>query len=105
MNQEKIIQEAVEYLRQHINQHGTRGYIDQEPYKGDWFKLFKVAYINNYLDGSSTPCLASDSFRSILVDRWFDGDRDDEKTELLEMLINKWTEWKYAWDNYTTYIE
>lgn len=100
MDQEEIISTALTYLKQHLDEKGMRGHMDQEPYKGDWFRLFKEAYNNNYFDYSASPLLTGDAFRDALVARWFDEDRDDEKTELLTQLINKCDEWRYAWDNY-----
>ena len=100
MNQEEIISTALTYLKEHLDKNGMRGHMDQEPYKGDFFRLFKEAYINNYFDSSSSPLLTGDALRDALVARWFDDNRDDEKTELLTQLVNKWDAWRYAWDNY-----
>jgi hypothetical protein len=101
MNQEKIISTTLTYLQQHLDERGMRGHMDQEPCKGDFFRLFSEAYKNNFFDTSSNPSLVGDAFRDILVSRWFNDDRDDEKTKLLEQLFNKWEAWRYAWDNYS----
>ncbi len=101
MTQEKIINEFHQLLDMHLK--GTLGYIGQEPYKGDFFKLFKEAYRNNYFDASSHPRLTGDALRDVLVDRWLSRTNEKEnkrKRELMEQLLLKWDEWRYAWDHY-----
>ena len=44
MTNEEILNRINEYLDQHLS--GIRGYIRQEPYIGDFFKLFAAAYAN-----------------------------------------------------------
>jgi hypothetical protein len=47
MDREEIIEGIITYLRQHKN--NLRGSIHQEPYKGDFFKLFAAAFNAGYL--------------------------------------------------------
>ena len=100
MKQEDIIKEVQKLLELHFL--GTLGYMGQEPYKGDFFKLFKEAYQAGFCDTSSNQTLTGDAFRSILVARWFSGDKNDDakKEKLLDQLFSMWDEWRYAWDNY-----
>jgi hypothetical protein len=100
MTQEEIIQKVLEYLDQHLR--GGRGYIGQEPYKGDFFALFKEAFRNGYFEVSPRPLLTGDAFRDVLVARWFtENEEDNEKrTRLMEQLFSRWDEWRYAWKHY-----
>lgn len=97
MKQEEILDKIIEYLREHLE--SRRGYIGQDPYKSDFFELFREAYKNDYFDFSSTPRLTGDAIMDILKERWIDSS-NNEKEELLKEFCNKWDEWKYAWDNY-----
>lgn len=100
MTQENIIEEVLNLLNMHLT--GLRGYIGQEPYKGDFFRLFREAHRNHYFDTSSSPRLTGDAFRDILVARWFDDDEslNEKRTKLMELLFTKWDEWRYAWDHH-----
>ena len=100
MTQEGIIEQLQEYLDQHLK--GMRGAVSQEPYRGDFFKLFKEAYHNNYFDDSSGPILTADALTGVLCTRWYTEDQElNEKKELLmDQLFSKWYEWRYAWDHY-----
>ena len=98
MTQEEIIKQILEYLDQHLKD--LRGAIDQEPYKGDFFKLFKEAYRNNYFD--STPRLTGDALMDVIITRWFTEDEEENKKKRwwMEQLFQKWNEWRYAWVHY-----
>ena len=100
MTQEEIIERLIELLDQHLKD--VRGYIGQEPYKGDFFKLFKEAYRNRYFDVQADPLLTGDSLRDIVVARWFTGEdaEDERRQQLMDQLFPKWDEWRYAWDHY-----
>ena len=100
MTQEEIIRQVHELLDMHLK--GTRGYIGQEPYKGDFFRLFSQAHRNGYIESSSSPRLTGDALRDILVTRWFDDDEslNEKRKDLLNLLLTKWDEWRYAWDHY-----
>lgn len=100
MTQQDIIRELHELLDMHLK--GTRGYIGQEPYKGDFFKLFQEAYRSGFIEPSSSPRLTGDALRETLGTRWFDDDEslNKKRTELLDLLFTKWDEWRYAWDHH-----
>ncbi len=100
MTQEEIISQILEYLNWHLK--GARGAMSQEPYKGDFFKLFKEAYQRGYFDHSSRPMLRGDALRSIVAERWFTDDEgeNEKKRYWMEKLFPKWDEWRYAWDRY-----
>ncbi len=99
MTPEKIIEEIIDCLDSHLK--GGRGYIGQEPYKGDFFKLFKEAYRNGYFEDSTSQRLTGDALRDILKERWLKEDgKNDERMKLMERLFTMWNEWRYAWDHY-----
>lgn len=99
MTQEEIIQHLHELLDLHLKL--IRGYVGQEPYKGNFFRLFMEAYRNGYFERSSRPLLTGDALRVIIQARWLTGDkaRDEEKLSLMEQLLLKWDEWRYALDH------
>lgn len=100
MTQEQIINQIINYLQMHAK--GVRGYIGQEPYKSDFFRLFKEAYHRKYFDATSQPRLTGDSLREILRHRWFSPDVLDtrQRHHLMNQLCSRWDEWRYAWDRY-----
>ena len=100
MTQEEIIERFIAYMNQHLKD--VRGYIGQEPYKGDFFKLFKEAYLNNYFDVSAHPRLTGDSLSDIVITRGFTEDEEENKKRehLMHQLLPMWDEWRYAWDHY-----
>ena len=100
MTQKQIIDEVITHLDLHLKD--VLGYIGQEPYKGDFFKLFKEAYREGYFQPSSNPRLTGDAFRIILLDRWNTGgdNKKQERQKLMEQLFARWDEWRYAWDHY-----
>jgi hypothetical protein len=98
MNEKEIISEVQELLELHRKK--VLGYMGQEPYKGDFFNLFKSAYKGGFFYESSSPRLTGDAFRDILVTRWLSGDSNSDaiKEELMDQLFTMWDEWRYAWD-------
>lgn len=71
----------------------------QEPYKGDFFRLFREAYRNGYCDVSSSPRLTADRLRDILIARCTSGN-EQQRDKLIEQLCDMWDEWRYARDHY-----
>jgi hypothetical protein len=99
MTREYIIRCAIEYLEQHLTE--GRGAMSQEPYRGDWFRLFKEAYRGGFLIAGVADSLRPDAFAEIIVTRWFtDDDRDDARAKLMHSFLQRWEEWRYAWDRY-----
>lgn len=99
MSQEEILDKIIKYLKEHLDKNGPRGYIGQDPYKSDFFELFREAYKNDYFDFSSTPRLTSDAIIDELGHRWTENS-GNEKDELLKEFHKNWNEWTYAWDNH-----
>ena len=100
MTQEEIIKALIVLLDGHLT--GPRGFMQQEPYKGDFFELFAQARRIGYFEPPSSPLLTAGSLRDILVYRWFaDDGQDDERKELLEQLLSLWREWHYALNHIT----
>ncbi len=100
MTQEEIIQTLLEYLNQTLK--GGLGYIGHDPYKSDFFALFREAYLNNYFDVSAHPRLTGDWLNAHLAERWHTEDEDEnkKKRELMSVLFSWWDEWRYAWDRH-----
>lgn len=101
MDQEEIISSVQDKLDLQLS--GAMGHISQEPYKREFFALFKEAYNGNYFDSSSSPRLTGDAFTDILAARWVTGgeEKEKERGQLMESLFTKWEEWRYAWDHYS----
>ena len=68
------------------------GHFQQEPYKGDFFRLFVAAYDAGLLKQSAPKSLKLDSLISIISSR--DPDVFDGKT--WPMFSAAWPEWDYA---------
>ena len=100
MTQDEIINQIVEYLDQHLR--GARGAMSQEPYKGDFFKLFEEAYRGGYFDVTSSPRLTGDALSDVIVTRWFTGAEIEDKNreKLMHRLLPMWDEWRYALDRH-----
>ena len=97
MNKEEIITEIKTYLDQHLR--NMRGSIYQEPYKGDFFRLFREAYRNGYCDVASPRPFTGDALSDIIEQRWQLGEQK-QRYSLMEKLFDMWDEWRYAWDHY-----
>ena len=69
------------------------GHFQQEPYKGDFFRLFVAASEAGLLKQSAPKSLKLDSLISIISAR--DPDIFDGKT--WPMFSAAWPEWDYAW--------
>lgn len=98
MDREEIIQRFLDLIKFHF-EGGASVY--QEPYKGDFFRLFKEAYRKGYIaDGS--PLLNADAFSELIASRWHTGDdeKDKQKIEMAWKVLSMWGPWTYAWDHY-----
>jgi hypothetical protein len=83
MTHDKIVDQVIKLLRSQ-DKHG--GHFHQEPYKGDFFRLFVLA-------NERGPGLKADRLHSLVAQR---------APELLEgknwhLLYAAWPEWDYAW--------
>lgn len=99
MEGERLRDKLREFLNEHLVQH--RGYLGQEPYKKDLFRLFKLAYEGNYFDVKASPRLTGDALRDWLQETWLapmDGDQRERAEAIAEDLLRRWDEWRYAWD-------
>jgi len=99
MTQEEIIKKVIAFL----NLMRSGASIAQEPYKSDLFNLFKNAYKNGYFERSSSPCLTGEALTDIVIAQWVDDEEKPERKErlkLIQRLVPKWDEWRYAWDKY-----
>lgn len=74
------------------------GSIHQEPYKGDFFKLFVDAYKNDYFRVSAHPRLTGDAIHDYFVENICaeENDYNDRKLKLLDDVLIMWREWFYA---------
>ncbi len=103
MDYEQIIQKVQSLLELHIKQDA---YIGQEPYKGDFFKVFKEAYRGGYCDSDRArppgQLLTADALTEVINTRWESKSDHEEKRKqkVLGTLNTMWQEWIYAWDHY-----
>ncbi len=76
------------------------GSIHQEPYKGEFFKLFVDAYKNDYFRVSAHPRLTGDAIHDYFVENICteEIDYNDRKLKLLDNVLIMWSEWFYALD-------
>ena len=99
MTGEEIIEKLQGRLHGHLK--GYLGYLGQEPYKNDFFRLFREAYDGKFFDATARPRLTGDALRDLLEVRWIEA-MDDEEAEraraIMEDLLRRWDEWRYAWD-------
>jgi hypothetical protein len=92
VDHDQIVQEIIVLLRQHID--GLRGSVHQEPYKGDFFRLFAAAFNGGLIEGPGrSDYLSADALTDVLAAR---------SPEVLEgdafpNLHTFWQEWTYAW--------
>lgn len=90
MTPQQIVGHLVEYIDQH-EQH-ARGTHHQEPYKGNLFALFAVAYNSGYMELTSHPRLTADGLKGALPGHIA------LESNLLQDIFCFWQEWTYAWD-------
>ena len=90
MDREEIIDGVIELLRRYKDV----GSIHQEPYKGDFFKLFAAAF-NSGLMASPQPAgyLSADALSHVIVER----DPDVAEDKIFPNVLTFWQEWTYAW--------
>ena len=92
MTHEEIVEAIIGLLRQHSD--GSRGTIHQEPYKGDFFRLFAAAFNAGLLESTAQrEYLSADSLRDILAAR----SAEVVNSGTFENLHTFWQEWTYAW--------
>ena len=99
MTGEEIIEKLQGRLHGHLK--GYLGYLGQESYKSDFFRLFVIAYNGNHFDVTAEPRLTGDALRDLLEVRWIAA-MDDEEAErakaIMEDMLRRRNEWQYAWD-------
>ena len=98
MNAEETITEVVTFLNSSLPGGGV-GYMGQEPYRGDLFKLFSEAYRKGYMNRDANPYLSADGLRGFIIARWDNGTQE-QRDKLIDRLCTMWQEWRYAWDKY-----
>jgi hypothetical protein len=88
----KLSQTSLDTIVLYLNQHlsGMRGIMQQEPYKGDFFNLFKSCYLNQEIQ-------PSDAFRDVVFQK-LNGE-ELKKEEIMDSFAVMWDEWKYSIDN------
>ena len=91
---EKIVEEIIHLLRQHKDK--LCGYVGQEPYKRDFFKLFTKAFNAGFLNRESRDSeyyLSADRLTDVIASR----DAAVLDSETWNNLQTFWEEWTYAW--------
>jgi hypothetical protein len=96
MNSEQVIGDLVK-LFQHYETVLPGADLHQEPYKGDFFKLFAIAYNAGFMktNPESFPFLRADALIP-LIDSRAPGIVDGKNFKIVHGF---WREWTYAWDN------
>ena len=98
MTNDEILTKINDLLDQHVR--GIRGYIRQEPYLSDLFKLFAAAYANAESAGPDASHITGDGLIGQLGDLSQATNTPDnypKKLELLRKFGAMWSEWEYAW--------
>ena len=74
---------------------GHHAHWRQESYRGEFFKAFATLYRTEPLHG--------DAVREFLRERRLprQAARRKEKLDVLDEICDAWSEWKYAWDNFS----
>ena len=94
MTFEEIINRLIDKLRAHAA--GKLGHMQQEPYKGDLFRIFASAYNSGFMEKSAgSQYLSADSLRDLLVARA----PDIIDNKVVYDFFDLWSEWRYAWDH------
>ena len=93
MNRDELVDQLITLLRQHKAE--QRGSIHQEPYKGDFFRLFAVAYNAGMMRSDAPKSARADALIVPFVSR---------APELIEGPVWEtfhqfWSDWTYAWDH------
>jgi hypothetical protein len=92
VNHDEIVEGIIALLRQHSD--GSRGTIHQEPYKGNFFRLFAVAFNTGLLERTAQrEYLSADSLTDILTAR----SPEVVNSETFKNLHTFWQEWTHAW--------
>jgi hypothetical protein len=96
MNGEQIIDEFIALLRRHDTVVYRSASLHQEPYKGDFFKLFAAAYNAGLMKRNPEPIpyLSADALTDIIVSRA----PDIVDSENFRTVRSFWQEWTYAWE-------
>lgn len=78
------------------------GSMYQDPYKSDFFELFREDYVQGFSDVASHTRLTGDGLHDIMVERWIhplqNPDLQKQAATHLETLTTMWQEWQYACD-------
>ena len=90
MSLDEIVNEIIRLIR---TRDELGGYFQQEPYKGDFFRLFLAAVDAGLLKPTAPKSLKLDSLISIIGTR----DPDVFDGETWPMFSAAWPEWDYAW--------
>ena len=90
MTLDEIVDEIIRLIR---TRDELGGYFQQEPYKGDFFRLFVAAFDAGLLRPTAPKSLKLDSLISIIGAR----DPDVFDGETWPMFSAAWPEWDYAW--------
>lgn len=102
MTHSEIVDALIQYLRE-TREGRVRGIMGQEPYKGDFFRIFSLAYRQGLTSHETAPShqlLTGDALRQTIIERAPDLAQGGNE---LSSLISLWHEWCYAWDNYSRY--
>jgi hypothetical protein len=92
MSSDEIVNEIIRLIR---TRDQLGGHFQQEPYKGDFFRLFVAAFDAGLLKASAPKSLKLDSLISAISVR----DPEISDGETWSIFSAAWPEWDYAWSH------
>jgi hypothetical protein len=96
MNLDVIVELIIDLLRQHKD--NLRGTIHQEPYKGDFFEIFALAFNAGMFESSARDdYLSAERLTSIILSRDPDVVDSTHLNTTWSNFRTFWQEWSYAW--------
>ena len=96
MDREEIIDKLIEALKFHLT---CTAHMQQEPYKGTFFKLFKEAYKNGLCADDNREQLTGDVLTDLANTRLSEFVDEAGYDKTIERFTIMWNEWRYALDN------
>src|ERR1700736_3495819 len=90
MSLDEIVNEIIRLIK---TRDELGGHFQQEPYKGDFFRLFVAAFDAGLLKQNAPKSLKLNSLISIISAR----DREVFDGETWPLFSAAWPEWDYAW--------
>jgi hypothetical protein len=98
MQADEILDALEEYLGQYVG--GTRKLAWEDPYRGDLFKLFLLAYKQGHAQSAAPAPLTGSAIRNELIARSGPTPPSSDQREFLDQIVILWDAWTFALDRY-----